>query len=265
MPALKDKVILVVGGTTGIGLSAARAALQEGARGVVIVGRDPKTCAEALTTLGERARCFTGDAMNPTTVEAAISLALAEFGALDGLYHVAGGSGRKFGDGPLHEMTDEGWAKTLEWNLTSAIYSSRAAVRTFLAQGRGGSILLAGSVLGYSPSPAFFCTHAYATAKAGLIGFAKSVAARYAENAIRVNVLAPALVATPMSQRAAGDEQVLQFIKSKQPLDGGRIGQPADLDAAAVYFLSDASAFCTGQVLAVDGGWGVTEGQVGSG
>ena len=89
-----------------------------------------------------------------------------------------------------------------------------------------------------------------------------SAAARYAGANIRFNVLAPALVATPMSQRAQGDEEILQFIRAKQPLDGGRIGQPGDLDAAAVYFLSDDSKFATGQVLAVDGGWCVSEGQV---
>ena len=73
-----------------------------------------------------------------------------------------------------------------------------------------------------------------------------------------MNVLAPALVETPMAQRAAGDEAIMAFIKTKQPLDGGRIGQPADLDAAAVYFMSDGARFATGQVLAVDGGWCVS-------
>jgi NAD(P)-dependent dehydrogenase (short-subunit alcohol dehydrogenase family) len=116
-------------------------------------------------------------------------------------------------------------------------------------------------VLGWSPSPRHFASHAYAAAKAAVLGFTKSIAAYYAAKNIRCNVLAPALVETPMAQRAANDEQILRFIKTKQPLDGGRIGQPADLDAAAVYFMSDASRFTTGQVLAVDGGWCVSEGQ----
>jgi NAD(P)-dependent dehydrogenase (short-subunit alcohol dehydrogenase family) len=117
-----------------------------------------------------------------------------------------------------------------------------------------------GSVLGFSPSPKFFSTHAYATAKAAIIGLTKSAAAHYAPQNVRFNVLAPALVATPMSQRAQGDEAILNFIKTKQPLDGGRIGQPSDLDSAAVFFMSDESKSVTGQVLAVDGGWCVTEG-----
>jgi NAD(P)-dependent dehydrogenase (short-subunit alcohol dehydrogenase family) len=64
-----------------------------------------------------------------------------------------------------------------------------------------------------------------------------------------------------MSERAQGDQEILNFIRTKQPLDGGRIGQPGDLDAAAVYFMSDDSKFVTGQVLAIDGGWTVSEGQ----
>jgi NAD(P)-dependent dehydrogenase (short-subunit alcohol dehydrogenase family) len=76
-----------------------------------------------------------------------------------------------------------------------------------------------------------------------------------------VNVLAPGLVATPMSKRAQGDAAILGFIRTKQPLDGGRIGMPEDLDAAAVWLLSDASRFVTGQVIAIDGGWEVSEGQ----
>jgi NAD(P)-dependent dehydrogenase (short-subunit alcohol dehydrogenase family) len=89
-----------------------------------------------------------------------------------------------------------------------------------------------------------------------------AAAASYAAQNIRCNVLAPALVETPMARRAAGDEQIQTFIKTKQPLDGGRIGQPSDLDAAAVYFMSDGSRFTTGQVLTVDGGWSVSEGQI---
>src|SRR5205823_5088489 len=118
-----------------------------------------------------------------------------------------------------------------------------------------------GSVLGYSPSPRFFATHAYAASKSAIIGFTKSCAAYYARQNIRFNAVVPALVETPMSERAANDSEVMDFIHSKQPLDGGRIGKPEDLDAAVVYFLSDASKFATGQILTIDGGWSVTEGQ----
>jgi NAD(P)-dependent dehydrogenase (short-subunit alcohol dehydrogenase family) len=117
-------------------------------------------------------------------------------------------------------------------------------------------------VLGFSPSPAHFATHGYAATKAAVIGFTKSIASYYAKDGIRANVVAPALVETPMSERAAANEEIMSFVRSKQPLDGGRIGTPEDLDAAVVYLLSDESRFVTGQVLAVDGGWSVTEGQL---
>ncbi len=259
--ALSGKRIVVMGGTAGLGLSAAKAFIAAGAR-VVAVGLKPENVAAAQRELGAAAIVLQGDVTNPETAVAAVAQAVSAFGGLDGLYHVAGGSGRRWGDGPLHELTDEGWNATLNLNLTSIFYSNRAAVRQFLAQGSGGSVLNMGSVLGFSPSPKFFSTHAYATAKAAIIGLTKTCAAQYAPQNIRFNVLAPALVETPMAKRAANDATILAFIKTKQPLDGGRIGQPADLDAAAVYFLSDASKFATGQVLAVDGGWSVSEGQI---
>ena len=257
---LAGQSLVVIGGTTGLGFSAARAFVEAGAR-VVVVGRNAANAERAAAALGESGRAISADACEPNTAPRAIAEAVAAFGRLDGLYHVAGGSGRRMGDGPLHEMTDEGWRATFDLNLTSMMFSNRAAVRQFLAQGSGGSILNIGSVLGWSPSPRHFSTHAYAAAKAALIGFSKATAAFYAPQNIRINVLAPALVATPMAGRAAQDESILRFLKTKQPLDGGRIGEPHDLDAAAVYFMSDGARYTTGQVLAVDGGWSVSEGQ----
>ena len=126
---------------------------------------------------------------------------------------------------------------------------------------QGGAILNMSSVLGFSPSPKLFGTHAYAATKSAVKGFSKSIAAYYAAYNIRVNVIAPALIETPMSQRAAEDEAIMQFIQTKQPLDGGRIGMPQDADGAAVFLLSDHAKFITGQVIAVDGGWSISEGQ----
>lgn len=261
MSALARKVIVVIGGTGGLGFSAARAFVEVGAR-VLVVGRNAESSASAEQNLGNNAAALTGDATNPATAPKAIAAAIEKFGAFDGLYHVAGGSGRRMGDGPLHEITDEGWDFTLQLNLTSLMLSNRAAVRQFLAQGTGGSILNMGSVLGWSPSPRYFATHAYAATKSAIIGFTKSCAAFYAFHNIRFNVLAPALVETPMAKRAAEDPEILRFIKTKQPLEGGRIGRAGDLDAAAVYFMSEGANFVTGQVLAVDGGWAVSEGQL---
>jgi NAD(P)-dependent dehydrogenase (short-subunit alcohol dehydrogenase family) len=257
---LKKKVIVIIGGTTGLGLSAAQACVAAGAR-LVVVGRSSDSARAAGKLLGPAAKALVGDAIQPATAVRAIRAALKSFGGFHGLYHVAGGSGRRLGDGPLHEITDAGWAATLDLNLTSLFNSNRAAAQQFLKQGSGGSVLNMGSVLGFSPSPRYFGTHTYAAAKAAVIGLTKASAAYYAPQNIRFNVLAPALVATSMSRRAAGDDAIMKFVAAKQPLDGGRIGLPADLDAAAVYFLSDASRFVTGQVLAVDGGWCVSEGR----
>jgi len=263
-PPVQDRVIVIVGGTSGLGLSAAKACLDAGAK-VVTFGRDAETVAEAQKTLGTNACAFAGDATDPRTIDQAIARAIEEFKGFHGLYHVAGGSGRRAGDGPLHEITDDGWRQTLDHNLTSLFYSNRAAARQFLKQNTRGSVLNMSSVLGFSPSPAHFATHAYAAAKSAVIGFTKSCASYYADRSIRFNVIAPALVETPMSKRAVSDETIMKFVATKQPLDGGRVGAPMDLDAAVVYFLSDQSKFVTGQVLAVDGGWCVTEGQYSAG
>jgi NAD(P)-dependent dehydrogenase (short-subunit alcohol dehydrogenase family) len=258
---LQNKNIVIIGGTSGLGLSAAKAFMQQGAR-VLAVGPDPETIRQAQLALGAAALLFQGDASQENTAAQAIGLCLQEWGRLDGLYHVAGGSGRRLGDGPLHEMSLAGWQRTLDLNLTSVMLSNQAAIQTFLAAGQGGTILNMGSVLAYSPAPRFFATHAYAAAKAGIIGFSRSVAAYYAKDNIRVNVVAPGLVATPMAQRAAGDAAIRDYMHTKQPLDGGRIGRPEDLNQAACYFMSAHSGFTTGQVLAIDGGWSVSEGQI---
>ena len=262
---LRDKVIVVIGGTSGMGLSGARAIVDAGGR-VVCVGLDAAGAAEAEKVIGGAAHVLVGDARLAGAAEAAIARAVAEFGRFDGLYHVAGGSGRRMGDGALHEASEEGWDYTISLNLKSVFLSNRAAVRQFIRQkdepGRpaGGAVLNMGSVLADSPSPGFFGTIAYAAAKSAIVGMTRAAAARYAPENIRFNVVAPGLVDTPMARRAATDEQIMAYARAKQPLDGGRIGRPEDLDAAVVYLLSEQARFVTGQVLAVDGGWGVSEG-----
>ncbi|MGA1014305.1 MAG: SDR family NAD(P)-dependent oxidoreductase [Limisphaerales bacterium] len=256
---LEGKHILVVGGTSGLGASAARAFLDQGAK-VVVSGRNQRKLEDASNWLGQQGIAVCADASCAKAMERLLAKACEFLGRLDALYHVAGGSGRRFGDGPLHTIPDEGWQQTLRLNLDSVFYSNRAAINCFLDQGQGGAILNCGSVLGHAPSSRFFTTHAYAASKAALEGLTRSMASFYASQSIRVNLLCPALVATPMSARAQEDPAILSYIASKQPLDGGRIGLPEDLDAAATFLLSDAARFVTGQVLNVDGGWSVSEG-----
>lgn len=260
MPEVLDgKCVVIIGGTTGLGLSAARACARAGAH-VVTVGRDKSEAEAAQVILGDSARTLAADATDPQTAPDAIAIALRDFGRFDALYQVAGGSGRRAGDGPLHEITDAGWDFTLDLNLKSLFYSNRAAARQFLAQNTSGSVLNMASVLAFAPSATFFSTHAYAAAKAAIIGLTRAAAAYYAPRNIRFNAIAPALVDTPMAQRAARDATIQRFIALKQPLDGGRIGRPEDLDDAVVFFLSAQSSFVTGQVLAIDGGWCVSDG-----
>ena len=172
-------------------------------------------------------------------------------------HHVAGGSGREEGDGPIHKISDKAWDYTISINLDSIFYSNRAVIQQLMNQGTGGTILNMSSVLGFSPSSKFFSTHAYASTKAAIVGLSKSLASYYSKYNIRINVISPGLIATPMSKRAQSNKNILSYIKQKQSLDGGRIGEAIDLDGAATYFMSDKSSFTTGQVLSIDGGWSV--------
>lgn len=256
--ALNRKSIVIIGGTSGIGLSAAKAFMGNGGRVVVLglpEGEVPK--------LGKGARIILSDAREEGVAEHAIERCVMEFGSFDGLYHVAGGSGRKMGDGPLHELSLQGWNYTVNLNLTSMMLSNRAAINQFLKQRTGGSILNLGSVLADFPSPEFFSTHGYAAAKSAVEGLSRAAAAAYAKNNIRINVLSPGLTDTPMANRAKSQKKILDFIRFKQPLDGGRIGKTSDLDGLASFLMSDDSLFITGQVISVDGGWSVSEGSSG--
>jgi NAD(P)-dependent dehydrogenase (short-subunit alcohol dehydrogenase family) len=142
----------------------------------------------------------------------------------------------------------------MEWNLASLICPNRSAIQAFLAQRAGGSILNIGSVLATSASPRHFATHAYATAKAAIVGLTRSAASYYARCDIRFNVIAPGLVNTPMSRRATENEAIVRYVRAKQSLDGVRVGKPWDLSTAVIYFPSDQSRFVTGQVRQIDGG-----------
>lgn len=259
---LDGKVIVIMGGTSGIGLACGQRCIEEGAN-VVAVGNNPETSEAARESFGAGGIVLDGDATGPETAVNAIAEARGAFGVstFAGLFHVAGGSGRKWGDGPLHETTDAGWAKTIALNQTSVLYSNRAAAQAFMEMHSPGSVVNLSSALAFSPAPKYFATIAYAAAKGAIVSMTRSAAAYYAPYNIRFNAIAPGLVDTPMSARAQSDEAIMRFVRSKQPLDGGRIGTPDDVAGAAIYLLSDESSFVTGQVVNVDGGWSVSDGQ----
>jgi len=259
MQTLENKTIVIIGGTSGIGLSAAHACHAAGAN--ILVTGIGDSVAQAKSSVPESTIVIESDAREPNSAADAIATAQKAFGGIDGLYHIAGGSGRQWGDGPLHEATDEGWEETVRLNQTSVFYSNRAATRAFRESRSGGSVVNVTSVLAYAPSPHHFHTHAYAATKAAIIALTQSAAAYYAEDNIRFNAIAPGLTDTPMAKRARTDSAIQSFVQSKQPLDGGRMATPQDLDGLAVLLLSDAARFITGQTIAVDGGWSVNDGQ----
>lgn len=248
---------VLVTGATGI---AAAAAQQLAARGsqVFVVARTAANCDDLVTGLGEHgAGWYAGDLRDEGDAEKAFAAAVAAMEGIDGVVAVAGGSGRQWGDGPLHKIPLSGWDETLRLNLTTAFLTAREAIR-HMREGGGGSIVLTTSVLGWSPSPHYFATHAYAAAKAAICGLARTLAAAYAEDAIRVNAIAPGLVLTPMAERAAQDAEILAFAATKQPITGGMLDAD-DVADAIMWALFNPQT--TGQVIAVDGGWTVSEGQ----
>lgn len=254
--------VLLLTGTTGIAAATARLASRRGAR-VCVAGIDAES-GEALGAelrgIGVDARFVHTDLTVPLQVEATVSACIDAFGRIDALFNVAGISGRSYGDGPIHECTDDAWDVTLDTNVKSMFLMCRAVVRRMLAQpvapnGFRGTVLNMASVLACSPEPRHFATHAYAASKAAVLGLTRSMAAYYAAHRIRVNAIAPSLVRTPMSRRAQHDAEIVAFARRKQPLVDGMI-EPESVASVALFLLGGAHAI-TGDVLTVDAGWSV--------
>jgi NAD(P)-dependent dehydrogenase (short-subunit alcohol dehydrogenase family) len=248
-------MVLLITGSTGIAEATALKAAQQG-DSIFVISRDESHCLDLCARLPESGY-YACDLREESAVAEALTVCLNRFGGVDAVFNVAGISGRRQGDGPLHECTAEGWDVTLDSNVRSMFLVCRGVLRHWLDTGRPGTILNMSSVLAFSPEAQHFATHAYAASKGAIISMSLAMAAYYARHKIRVNVIAPGLVRTPMSARAQSDEDVLKFIAHKQPLSGGML-DAGDVAETALFLLGKQARHITGQVVSVDGGWTVS-------
>jgi NAD(P)-dependent dehydrogenase (short-subunit alcohol dehydrogenase family) len=225
---VEGKVAVVTGSAGGIGSAVADAFTRAGA---TVVGLDR---AEADLTRQEEIEAF-----------------FAALDRLDVLFNGAGISGRSLGDGPVEDCTLEAWDAVLANNLTSVFLCSKHALPLLRAAG-GGAIVNLTSVMGIVGGDDDFATHAYQVSKAGIIALTRAMASRYGRDGIRVNAIAPGLIATPMSTRAQADPGIRARLPELHPLTGD-FGRPEDVAGAALYLAT--APFVTGTVLTVDGGW----------
>jgi NAD(P)-dependent dehydrogenase (short-subunit alcohol dehydrogenase family) len=251
---LQNKVLIVTGAGSGIGRASALKFAAEGAQ-VAAFDINPDSLGATVAQIegaGGQARPYGVDLTDAYAVEAKVKQVYQDFRRIDGVFNVAGGSGRRYGDAPTHDCTVEGWVNTLQLNLTSAFLVCKFVLGRMMEQ-RSGAIINLSSVLGMTGN-AEFATHAYAASKGALISFSQAMAVYYAPYSIRVNVIAPGLIDTAMSQRAQHNERIMALIPTLQPLTRA-LGKPEDVAAAAAFLASDEAKFITGIVLPVDGGW----------
>jgi NAD(P)-dependent dehydrogenase (short-subunit alcohol dehydrogenase family) len=247
---LAGKVALITG-STGIGAATAKLFAAQGAR-LAVVGRSQDNL-ERLQQELPGMLAVAQDLAKPGAAKVVVEQTLQQFGRLDVLVNIAGISGRRYGDGPVHEATDEGWDVVMDTNAKTTFSLCREALAPMIAQ-RSGAIVNMASVLAYAPNPDYFATHAYAACNGARIALTKSMAAYYARYGIRVNAVTPGLIATPMSQRAQSNDAILEYLKSRQPITG-EPGTSEDVADGILYLAT--SPFVTGVVLEIAGGWSV--------
>ena len=239
------KIAIVTGASRGIGRGIAVALAEAGAT-VMCAARDlaklDAVVAE-IVAAGGKAHAHGVDVSSRESIEGLISATVGAHGRVDVLVNNAGITR----DNLLLRMKPSEWDEVIATNLTSVFISTQAVMKSMLKQ-RAGSIINIGSVVGLTGNAG---QANYAAAKAGLVGFSKSIAREVASRGIRVNVIAPGFIDTDMTN--AMPESTRQSLLANIPL--GRTGAPQDIAALVVYLASDASAYVTGQTISVDGGF----------
>jgi NAD(P)-dependent dehydrogenase (short-subunit alcohol dehydrogenase family) len=244
----ENKVVLVTGGTSGIGKATAIAFAEAGAK-VIITGRREKEGAEVIgeiKELGGTAVFFKADFSKDSEIRAAVDYAVAKGGRLDIAFNNAGVEA----GGPLDQVTEEKYRQVFDINVWGVLSSMKHEIAAMLKTG-GGVIVNTSSALGHVGMPQ---VSIYVASKHAVEGLTKSVALEFAKKNIRVNCVAPAGVDTDMVDRFAGKEGAARdnFL-ALHPV--GRLGTTKEIAAAVLYLCSDDAKFTTGTSLGVDGGF----------
>jgi gluconate 5-dehydrogenase len=246
---LDGKIALVTGGSRGLGFQIAQALGEAGACVAITARREEglRQAVENLEAANIRAMSVRCDISKADQVQAAVDQVLDAWGHIDVLVNNAGATwGAR-----LEEMPLEAWDKVVRTNVDGTFFVSRAVALHMIHRGEGGRIINIGSVAGLRGSdPQILQTLAYNTTKGAVVNFTRDLAAKLAEHNITVNCICPGFFRTKMS--AGVLDQIEQRVLDATPLK--RLGGDDDLKGIAVLFASPASAYITGQVIAVDGG-----------
>lgn len=251
MTDLLERNIIVTGASGGIGRAAALAFSAAGAR-VILLDRDVaglQDISQVIEARGGQSHSIACDITAEAAVEAAVGEVVERFGALHGAFNNAGVEQSNL---PLHEISAEAWSRIISIDLTGVFYCMKHQVRAMLQSG-GGAIVNTASALG---AVAIASASDYIAAKHGVVGLTKGAAVDYGPSNIRVNAILPGVIETPMIIRAGQDPNFakqFQALRDRHPI--GRLGQPEEIAAAALWLLSDAASFVTGASISVDGGY----------